>query len=110
MNLLEKKCRPCEGLTAPLPADRVDLYLGQVDGWTADPDRKVISKTFSFSGYFQTMSFINALAWIAIRQGHHPDFSAGYNGVLVQFTTHALHGLSENDFICAARVDALLER
>ncbi|MBT8062453.1 MAG: 4a-hydroxytetrahydrobiopterin dehydratase [Xanthomonadales bacterium] len=107
--LLEKKCKPCEGGAEPLAAERVRLYLGQLENWQADPQFKAISCRFEFPGFYKTMSFINALAWIANRQGHHPDFVAGYNYCDVTFTTHAINGLSENDFICAARVNALME-
>jgi 4a-hydroxytetrahydrobiopterin dehydratase len=107
--LQEKKCKPCEGGTSPLPADRVALYRSQVPGWEVSTDGKSISRNFTFKGFFRTMSFINALAWIANQQGHHPDFSAGYNYCNVTFTTHAIDGLSENDFICASRVNTLLE-
>ncbi len=107
--LLEKHCKPCEGGTNPLLLKRVTQYLEQVPGWQSSADGKSISKKFEFRGFFHTMSFINALAWIANQQGHHPDFSAGYNYCDVVFTTHAIDGLTENDFICASRVNALLE-
>jgi len=107
--LLEKHCKPCEGGVDPLSPTRVSQYLEQVPGWIAAPDGKSISRKFEFRGFFRTMSFINALAWIANQQGHHPDFSAGYNYCDVLFTTHAVKGLTENDFICASRVNALLE-
>ncbi len=107
--LLEKQCKPCEGGLTPLPPDRVAQYLEQTPGWEASSDGKSISRKFEFKGFLRTMAFINALAWIANQQGHHPDFSAGYNYCKVLFTTHAIGGLSENDFICASRVNALTE-
>jgi 4a-hydroxytetrahydrobiopterin dehydratase len=107
--LLEQQCEPCEGGLSPLSAARAARYLEQVPGWQLSENCKSIKRSFKFKGFFRTMSFINALAWIANQQGHHPDFSAGYNYCEVLFTTHAIDGLSENDFICASRVNALME-
>lgn len=104
------QCKPCEGGTQVLPRERADALLEQLPGWHFTPDRTGLNRRFEFRGFFRTMSFINALAWVANQQGHHPDFSAGYNYCNVTFTTHAIGGLSENDFICASRVNALLEK
>ena len=76
--------------------------------WTLASDNKSISRTFRFKNYYQTLAFVNALAWIAHGEDHHPDLEVGYNRCLVRYSTHAVGGLSENDFICAARIDALL--
>ena len=107
--LFEKQCKPCEGGVDPLPHHRVNRYLEQLPGWHISIDQKSIGRKFEFKGFFRTISFINALAWITNQQGHHPDFSAGYDYCQVNFTTHAIGGLSENDFICAARVNVLVE-
>lgn len=107
--LRTKNCKPCEGGIDRLSPDRTAKLLKQVPGWMLSDDSKSICREFRFKGFFKTVSFINALAWIANQQGHHPDFSAGYNYCEVTFTTHAIGGLSENDFICASRVNALLE-
>ncbi len=85
-----------------------EALLKDLDGWTLSEDGKMISRRFEFRGFFRTMSFINAMAWVVNEQGHHPDFSVGYSYCEVGFTTHAIDGLSDNDFICAARVSALL--
>jgi 4a-hydroxytetrahydrobiopterin dehydratase len=108
-SLTEKKCEPCEGGTEPLTGDRVRELLSQVPGWQVTEDEKTIYRRFEFKGFYKTMAFINAMAWIANQEGHHPDFEAGYNFCLVHFTTHAIGGLSENDFICAAKLNALLD-
>ncbi|WP_376690015.1 4a-hydroxytetrahydrobiopterin dehydratase [Wenzhouxiangella sp. EGI_FJ10409] len=108
-SLTEKKCAPCEGGTDPLDRDRAEQLLAQVPGWQIDDDGKMIYRRFEFKGFYKTMAFINAMAWIANQEGHHPDFEAGYNFCLIHFTTHAIDGLSENDFICAAKVNALLD-
>ena len=107
--LAEKKCTHCEGGTAALEQERIDALLPQLPGWQVDPGYKKIFRRFEFKGFYKTMAFINALAWIANRENHHPDFEAGYNFCLVHFTTHAIDGLSENDFICAAKLNALLD-
>lgn len=107
--LKEQKCAPCEGGTQPLDHDRIETLLAQVTGWEASDDGKRISRRFEFKGFYKTMAFINAMAWVANQEGHHPDFEAGYNFCLVNFTTHAIDGLSENDFICAAKLNALLD-
>ncbi len=107
--LTEKKCVPCEGGTSPLDRNRVEELLPQIPGWQVDDAGKTIYRRFEFKGFYKTMAFINAMAWIANQEAHHPDFEAGYNFCLVNFTTHAIDGLSENDFICAAKVNALLD-
>lgn len=86
-----------------------ERLLADVEGWSLSDDGKMIRRRFEFRGFFRTMSFINAMAWVVNNEGHHPDFSAGYNYCDVGFTTHAIDGLSENDFICAAKVNSLLE-
>ena len=108
-NLTEKKCAPCEGGTEPLDRGRAEELLSQIPGWQVDGDGKKIYRRFDFKGFYKTMAFINAMAWIANQEGHHPDFEAGYNFCLIHFTTHAIDGLSENDFICAAKINALLD-
>ena len=68
-----------------------------------------ISKSFSFKNYYETMAFVNAVAWVANQQDHHPDMEVGYNKCTVRYSTHSVGGLSENDFISAARIDALMK-
>ncbi|MEE4331602.1 MAG: 4a-hydroxytetrahydrobiopterin dehydratase [Wenzhouxiangella sp.] len=108
-SLTEKKCAPCEGGTEPLSGDDIEPLLAQIPGWQVDSEGKKIFRRFEFKGFYKTMAFINAMAWIANKEAHHPDFEAGYNFCLVHFTTHAIDGLSENDFICAAKLNALLD-
>ena len=81
------------------------LLLGGLTGWQSTG--KEISRTFSFKNYHETMAFVNAVAYVAHREDHHPDMEVGYNKCTVRFSTHSVGGLSENDFICAAKVDAL---
>jgi 4a-hydroxytetrahydrobiopterin dehydratase len=107
--LTEKHCKACEGGVDALDSSRIQALLAQVEGWQLSEDSQSIQRRFEFKGFYKTVAFINAMAWIANQEGHHPDFSAGYNFCEVTFTTHELGGLSENDFICAARVNALLD-
>lgn len=107
-DLAEKKCVPCEGGTEPLSPVVAAKLLEQIPGWEMAADGKSIQRRFEFKGFYKTIAFINAMAWVANQEIHHPDFSAGYNFCAVTFTTHAINGLSENDFICAAKVNDLL--
>ena len=107
-DLSQRHCIPCEGGVPTIERAEAESMLADLEGWTLSEDGKLISRKYEFKGFFRTMSFINAMAWVVNEQGHHPDFSAGYNYCDVGFTTHAIDGLSENDFICAARVNALL--
>ena len=108
-DLTQRHCEPCEGGVEPLNRETALGLLEQLPGWTLSEDGLMISRRFEFRGFLRTMAFINAMSWVVNQQNHHPDFSAGYNYCEVGFTTHAINGLSENDFICAARVSALLE-
>ncbi len=104
--LQNRKCKPCEGGVPPLTDSKVDDLLEQLDGWIRVG--KEISKTYSFKNYYETMAFVNAAAYVSHREDHHPDMLVGYKTCAVTYTTHAIGGLSENDFICAAKLDALV--
>jgi 4a-hydroxytetrahydrobiopterin dehydratase len=107
-NLGERKCKPCEGGVEPLTrAEAEELSAGLEDGWKIAPDAKSIRREFAFRDFYRTMSFVNAFAHIANIEDHHPDLEVGYNYCRVTFTTHAIKGLSENDFICAAKIDRI---
>lgn len=106
-DLTSKQCKPCEGGVPPLSDDEISSLLSQLKGWQVI--NHLIVKTYTFKNYYQTMSFVNALAWVSHREDHHPDITVGYNNCRVEFTTHAINGLSENDFICAAKIDKLFE-
>lgn len=101
------KCTPCEGGTPPMAAARVRRELKTLDGWKYQ--HGVLTKTYKFKDYHQTMAFVNANAWISHRENHHPDLTVYYNRCTVVYFTHAIEGISENDFICAAKVDALFK-
>lgn len=92
---------------APLTASEAASLLKGLKGWSLADGR--LSKTFEFRNYHETMAFVNAAAWISHREDHHPDLAVGYRQCRVDYITHAIGGLSENDFICAAKIDALFE-
>ncbi len=104
-DLADKRCKPCEGGVAPYSAEQARQLLKQLKGWSIE-DGKLV-KLYLFKNYFETMSFVNAHAWISHREDHHADLQVGYNRCRVEYSTHAIGGLSENDFICAAKSDAL---
>lgn len=106
-DLATRKCAPCEGGVQPLDDAAAGKLLDALAGWRRDGQR--IIKTYRFKNYYETMAFVNATAWISHREDHHPDLAAGYKECTVSYTTHAIGGLSENDFICAAKMDALFE-
>ena len=106
--LTQKTCKPCEGGVTPLNADETGTMMEQLTGWTLEHDAKTLRQSFRFNDFYQTMAFVNAVAWIAHQEDHHPDMEVGYNRCLINYRTHAIGGLSENDFICAAKIDALL--
>lgn len=105
--LARKKCKPCEGGTVALTPQKARALLKGLDGWALEA--KSIAKTYRFRNYHETMAFVNAAAWISHREDHHPDMAVGYDQCRVVYLTHAIDGLSENDFICAAKLDALFE-
>ena len=104
-DLAKKRCKPCEGGTVPYNAAQTKEMLKQLKAWIVE-DGKLV-KLYPFKNYHETMAFVNALAWVSHREDHHPDLQVGYNKCRVEYSTHAIGGLSENDFICAAKADAL---
>ncbi len=109
MALSEKHCIPCEGGVPALAPAEVEKALREVPEWKLSPDGQAISRRFGFENYYQTMAFVNAIAWMAHREDHHPDLGVFYDHCVVSYNTHAIGGLSDNDFICAAKVDALYQ-
>ena len=107
--LSQKRCIPCEGKTTALTKDKISEMIQQTPGWSVDAELKSISRRFEFKGFAKTIAFVNALAWVATSEGHHPDVHFGFNYCMVHFSTHAADGLTENDFICAAKVNRLME-
>ena len=105
-DLTKKHCVPCEGGTLPIPADYVKKYLERTPGWTSSDNLKIV-KEFTFKNFVEAMAFINKVAEIAEAEQHHPDIYVFYNKVRLELSTHAIGGLSENDFILAAKINEL---
>lgn len=105
-DLAHQKCKPCEGGVAPLKPQEITRLLQQLNGW--EYRGGVITKTYEFKNYYQTMAFVNALAFAAHVSDHHPELQITYNRCVVRFNTHDVDGISATDFDCAAATDALL--
>lgn len=103
----EQHCVPCEGGTAPLTADDAKGILEYVKGWTLADDGKKISRDLTFNDFKESLAFVNNVGEIAEHEGHHPDIYIWWNKVRLELSTHAIGGLSTNDFIIAAKVNAL---
>jgi 4a-hydroxytetrahydrobiopterin dehydratase len=107
-DLAAKRCLPCEGGVAPLDRAQAERYLAKLDpSWSLAADGKALERLYRFPDFYRTMAFVNAVAWIAHLENHHPDLEVGYDRLRVRYQTHAIGGLSENDFICAAKIDRL---
>lgn len=107
-DLATRRCVACEGGMPKLTPEGVTQLLTEVPGWTPADGGKAIERTFTFENYLQTMAFVNAVAWIAHTEDHHPDMSVHWGRCVVKYWTHAVGGLTDNDFICAAKVNGLL--
>jgi len=101
--LLNKHCRELPAGTAALSADEIHRLIGALPSWKIIDGQ--LTKTFAFKNYYETMAFVNAIAWISHRENHHPDLEVGYNKCVAKYSTHSVGGLSENDFICAAKIE-----
>lgn len=105
MELTKKRCVPCEGGMPALDASAVQKLLPQVPGWRVEAN--ALHKRFKLATFPNAIAFVRRMADLAESEGHHPDFCVRYDVVEVTLTTHAIRGLSENDFIMAAKIDAL---
>lgn len=106
--LAQAHCIPRRGNEHRLTDARIRELMPQLPGWSLAENDHALCKTFTFDNYHLTMAFVNALAYIANREDHHPDLGVHYDRCVVRFSTHDVGGLSENDFICAARAEALI--
>ena len=107
-NLLNKKCIPCEGGVIPFDISEIHKYQKKVDGWDLIKNEKnvfFLKKEFTFKNFIKSQEFVNQVGKISEEEGHHPDISFGWGYAKVTITTHAIEGLSENDFILAAKID-----
>jgi 4a-hydroxytetrahydrobiopterin dehydratase len=107
-DLAAKKCVPCEGGVAPLTEAAASALRSRLHpDWTLAADAKSLKRSLKFKDFYRTMSFVNALAHVANVEDHHPDLEVGYDYCRITYSTHSIGGLSENDFICAAKIDRL---
>ena len=110
-DLTEKKCLPCEGGVLPFDVSEIHKYQKKVDGWNLIKDSKEVfflSKKFNFGNFLESQKFVNEVGKISEEEGHHPDISFGWGYAEIKITTHAIEGLSENDFILAAKIDKII--
>ena len=107
--LKDRRCESCRGGIAPMDPVEATATMAQLHAdWRLSDDGKSLRRELSFRNFYRTMGFVNALAYLANAEDHHPDLQVGYNYCRVLFTTHEIDGLSVNDFICAAKMDTLL--
>lgn len=107
-HLTKKKCVPCEGGIPALSKEDAAILMKQLHtDWKMSDKADEITRRVNFNNYYETMAFVNAVAWMAHQEDHHPDLSVHYNHCVIRYSTHAIGGLSDNDFICAAKVDKL---
>ncbi len=106
-DLQAKRCLACEGGVKPLTRAEIATLLQQIPAWALNPEATALHRRYTFKNFYHTMAFVNAVAWLAHQENHHPDMEVGYNYCVLKYSTHAVGSLSENDFICAAKVDAL---
>jgi len=102
-HLKDKHCKPCEGGYPPLTEAQINEMLEDIDGWQYK--KGYIYKTYKFKNYYQNIAFVNMIAWLSHQENHHPVLKVTYNTCQVRYSTDAIDGMSENDFICAAKVD-----
>jgi len=108
MNLTQKRCVPCEAGTPPLKETEVNELLKEITNWMLKNGH--LYKKFKFKNFVEAMNFLNKVAELAEEENHHPDFSVHYNKVEFEIWTHAINGLSENDFILAAKINELVSK
>ncbi len=109
-DLIKKKCLPCEGGVIPFDISEIHKYQKKVDGWNIIKDNEGIyclEKSFKFKNFIKSQDFVNKVGKISEEEGHHPDINFGWGYAKINITTHAIKGLSENDFILAAKIDAM---
>ena len=106
-DLSTKHCVPCEGKAEKMNPEEALVLLNHLEGWKLEKEGLAIVKQYTFKNYYHTMAFVNMVAWISHQENHHPDMLVSYNTCEVKYTTHAMNGLSENDFICASKIDQL---
>jgi len=110
-DLSQKKCKPCEGGISALDISEIHKYQKKIDGWEVKSNEKKIyflEKEFKFKNFLNSQKFVNEVSKISENEGHHPDILFGWGYAKIKITTHAIEGLSENDFILAAKIDQII--
>ena len=107
LDLTNQTCRSCHRDTPPLSMESILEHLKLIEGWSFE-DGEIV-RTYTFKNYLETMAFVHALAWIAHSQDHHPSIEVDYKTCKVRYSTHTISGISENDFICAAKINSLVK-
>ncbi len=107
-DLTQKKCVPCEGGTVPLQEAQIQEYLSQLKTAWGVIEQKKIRKEFKFKDFKEALNFVNQVGELAEQENHHPDISLAWGKVVIELSTHAINGLSENDFILAAKIEQML--
>ena len=108
-DLLNKHCRPYQKGEPVLNSLQTQSLHHAVKNWQLNEQQTTLNRTFKFKNYYQTIAFVNSVAWIAHQEDHHPDLQVSYNKCTVSYSTHSVGGLTENDFICAAKIDDIIE-
>ncbi|HJN37861.1 MAG TPA: 4a-hydroxytetrahydrobiopterin dehydratase [Gammaproteobacteria bacterium] len=108
MDWKQKHCKPCEGGVSPMTDKAIHEHLKSLDKWSLETNTSTLTRTFKFNNFYQTMSFVNAVAWVANQEDHHPDLEVSYGSCTVNLSTHAVNGLTDNDFIMAAKISDLI--
>ncbi|MGD0466397.1 MAG: 4a-hydroxytetrahydrobiopterin dehydratase [Gammaproteobacteria bacterium] len=107
LELTKKHCVPCNGGISSLTAEQANVMLQEIPIWQVSQNGIKIYRCFQFKNFYHTIAFVNAIAWLSHQEEHHPHLEIDYNKCIVEYWTHAIEGLSENDFICAAKIDSL---
>jgi 4a-hydroxytetrahydrobiopterin dehydratase len=108
MTLAERRCVPCKGGIPPMPRPQAERYLAETPQWQLDPDATRIARRFAFKDFAAALAFANGVGVLAETEGHHPDIAFGWGYAEIVLYTHKIKGLHENDFIMAAKIDALV--
>lgn len=105
---MTEHCKSCSELGLAMDTLTIEKELKNIEGWAFNAEKNCITRAFTFKGFAKTMGFINAIAWISQVEKHHPDITFGYNYATVSYQTHEAGGITENDIICAKKINTLL--
>ena len=109
-NLINMKCEPCSGNTPKMSLIEIEKNLSKINNWQLNDNKEMIFKKFKFKNFKESLHFINLVGGLAEEEGHHPDISLGWGYCLIMIHTHAIKGLSINDFILASKIDQIIQQ